>query len=293
MTAPFLGDLKSQLTTGRQRLRRRRRMVGASVLVLAVVGSIAVLTSVGRDAESIKVSSDGPVVPSIDGTAGVLSETTATSTTLPSGAAFDPWQKSQAERSIQSFLTALTSGTESEAAALLSEYAVVTGDGGDALATIERFRTENGWTLHPTAVQMTVTPSFSWSEPNPVVTVVGRSRDGDVEHALAFVVARDDDEDVATLPQIVRLPAPGPDSTPRSGATVAPGATVFIPGLPGEGGATAYVDGYEIPVDIDDAAGGTRVTVPKVRRADVVLTVSLATPEEPTARAVWFRIGDG
>ncbi len=296
MTDPFLGSLKAQLTTGRRRLRRRRRTVALSVLVLALVGSVAlVLASVDRNDVSIRVSSDGGAPSSPTESSVVPSSVTGTSGAIEPGPTFDTWQASQAERTLRSFLAAIRDDTDAAAAGLLSDYAVVTSDAGDGVAAVERFRTENEWALHPVAVQMTVTPSFSWGEPNPVVTVVERSREGDVEHAMAFVVARDDDEDASTLPLIVRLPDPeptiaSPKVTTPNGAVVSPGDSVFVAGLPVEGGATAYIDGAEVPVAVDDGAGGVRVTIPEVRRGDLVLTVSLATPEEPTARAVWFKV---
>ena len=122
--------------------------------------------------------------------------------------------------------------------------------------------------------------------------MIGRSADGEVEHAIAFVVARDDDGDASTLPPILRLPGPKAEPTPSNGATVSPGDTIALPGLPVEGGATAYIDGAEVPVDVDYDAQETRVTVPELRRNDFVLTISLATPEEPAAQVIWFKIAD-
>lgn len=291
MTEPFLRDLKTQLITGRQRLLRRRRTIGAAVAALVVAGTAAgLLATVDRSHDPVEVVTGGSTTESTSGGSGVPSTTTAPLSTLPPEPPFDPWQTNQAEGTVRSFLTSLTDGADAEAAGLLSDYAVVTGGDETSGEAVERFRTEHAWLLSPVVLQTTVTPSFSFGDPTPVVTVIGRSADGEVEHAIAFVVARDEDDDVSTLPLIVRLPGPLADATPPSGSTVSPGETVALPGLPLEGGATAYIDGTEVPIDVDYEAQETTVTVPDLRGGDFVLTVSLATPEEPTAQVIWFKI---
>lgn len=302
MTDPFVRHLKSQLGTGRQRLLRRRRTLGAAAALLVVVAVIGgLLATVGRDRGPIEVATRGSETAPPNGSVDPSTVTGSSTTTYPLEPPIDPfkppideWQKSQADETVGSFLRLLTDGADSEAAALLSDYAVVTGGDETAVDAVERFRTENSWLLNYVVLGTTVTPSFSFSDPYPVVTMAGRSIDDEVEHAIAIVVARDVDDDPSTLPLIVRLPAADPETSPPNGSTVARGDTVSLPGLPVEGGATAYIEGSKVPIQIDYEAQETTVVIPDVLPGDyLVLTVSLATPEEPTARAVWFKVDPG
>jgi hypothetical protein len=139
------------------------------------------------------------------------------------------------------------------------------------------------WLVQP-GIELSVTPGPSSGVPNPVVTAVSPPDGQGTRDTATFVVA----VDAALVERIEAAGSPG--VTPAPGTTVAPGDAVVLDWVPIEGGATAHVNGSEVPVDLDHDAMTTTVVVPPWARDEVIVTISRATPEEPNATAIWYPV---
>lgn len=130
-------------------------------------------------------------------------------------------------------------------------------------------------------VVVTVTPSWSFTEPGPIVTAsTGLDTDAGVV-AAAFLVDSRQPLGFAGGP-IHRVQTVA--ETPKIDTTVASGEQIVIPGVPVEGGGRAFLGDAEVPLEVDYDALEMRVTYPPDTSVRV-LTISLATPELPTATA--------
>lgn len=187
-----------------------------------------------------------------------------------------------AEAEVRAFLEDLRGGDLASADQRLSSYMGLTAP--------ELLRDPVLRRLVDEEVVVTVTPSWSFTAPAAVVTASTGfdSLDGPV--VAAFLVDRDLPLGFEGGP-IQRVQTM--QDTPEIDTTVRPGEEIVIPGLPVEGGARAHLGDLEIPVDVDYDAQVMRVTYPT--DTDVggrslglgvrVLTLSVATPELPTATA--------
>jgi heat shock protein HslJ len=201
----------------------------------------------------------------------------------------DPTVAETAEAVVRQFLEYLRSDKLDQAAALWSGYP---GDPGEIPATLEQFRVDFRWLLSSPSNDMHVTPSFSWSVPVPVVTVVSDPSSGPPRRAAAFVVGTEPDGySPPDRIHIHRLPG-APVAAPMPGTTISPGDRIVIAGVPTEGGATAHINGDEVPIAVNYDRVTTTVKVPATAVGEIVLTVSFATAEIPEANALWYAVAD-
>jgi hypothetical protein len=130
-------------------------------------------------------------------------------------------------------------------------------------------------------VVVTVTPSWSFTEPAPVVTASTDRDTGVGLVAAAFLVdpRQPLGFDGGSIHRVQTV-----EDTPEIDTTAAPGEQIVIPGVPVEGGARAFLGDVEVPIEVDYEALEMRVTYPPDTAARV-LTISSATPELPTATA--------
>lgn len=128
---------------------------------------------------------------------------------------------------------------------------------------------------------VTVTPSWSFTDPAPVVTAsTGTDADGGLV-AAAFLVDASQPLGAGGGP-IHRVQTVG--DTPEIDTAVAPGEQIVIPSVPVEGGGRAFLGDLEVALDVNHEALEMRVTYPPGTTARI-LTISVATPELPTATA--------
>lgn len=198
----------------------------------------------------------------------------------------DPAVESAARANIDEVVSLVRDHVISATAGYFSEGGVFFNNLSPSEA-VERFRTDNPWLSTSTSLKTSITPSFALTQPNPVVTVVGRSADDKVQGATALVLGSDPDSNGSL--SIVRLDTP-PEVRPSIGSTVRPGDVITISTVPVEGGATARIGDTELQINADQKANKTWVKIPELAHGDIVLTMSFATPEEPTAFAIWFRV---
>lgn len=124
----------------------------------------------------------------------------------------------------------------------------------------------------------------STDEFGQVVTVLD-ARDADnPPAAIAFLTGWSAEQGRPGEMWIQRLPLqPGTsevlDLAPDS--FVEPGQELVLPGVPVEGGARAFVNNSEIPVEVDHSNLTTTVTVPADAEGDVAITVVRSSPELP------------
>lgn len=199
---------------------------------------------------------------------------------LPTASAGEPTgltdeQVRTAEAEVRAFLDDLGRGDLDAAQDRLSTYAF---DSAADLATdpvLSRL-------AQAEEVVVTVTPSWSFTGPAPVVTASTGVDTGGGLVAAAFLLDPRQPLGVDGGP-IHRVQTVG--DTPEIDTTVAPGEQIIIPGVPVEGGGRAFLGDLEVPLDIDYEALEMRVTYPPDATARI-LTISTATPELPTATAV-------
>ena len=131
----------------------------------------------------------------------------------------------------------------------------------------------------------------STSEGMPVVTVSAPGETGKPPAAVAFLTGFSRERADSKTFMILRLPASDRTGRSPSSSAVEEGDQIEFPGVPVEGGARAYVDGAEVPVGVDHVSTVLRVNLPAGVRGDVVITLSMASPELPTVYAFPITIG--
>lgn len=179
-----------------------------------------------------------------------------------------------AETEVRAFLDDLGDGDLEAAQERLSAYA------SDPAADLA-----NDPTLSRLAqaeeVVIVVTPSWSFTEPVSVVTAsTGLDTEAGIVAAAFLIDPRQPLGFDGGPIQRVQTVA----ETPRIDMTVASGEQVVIPGVPVEGGGRAFLGDREVPLEVDFDALEMRVTYPPDTTVRV-LTISVATPELPTATA--------
>lgn len=196
-----------------------------------------------------------------------------TSTSTDQSISLTDEQARTAEAEVRAFLDDLDRGDLAAAQDRLSSYSIHSAADLGADPILSRLAHED--------VVVTVTPSWSFTKPTPVVTVsTGFDTDGGIV-ATAFLVDPDQPLGFDGGP-IHRVQTVG--DTPEIDTTVAPGEQIVIPGVPVEGGARAFLGDAEVLLEIDHDALEMRVTYPQDTTVRV-LTISNATPELPTATA--------
>lgn len=301
-------DLLAAVPAHRDRRRRRGQALVVALTTVLVLGVGWAVTA--NDDGPTERTSAGPPPSEGPGPTGSTASTATTpstsSTTEPpgptpgavlDGPALTPEVVGAAQELVRTFLTHLRAGEIDAAAALVSEYATMTGSGAEGeRATVETFADSHAWLVAAPDPELLVTPSPGWQVASPVVTAVAGDDDG-TRRAAAFVL--DDGlgaPDGATAAmQIQRLPEDdGPLSTPPPGTSLAPGQELTFPGGPTEGGARAFVDGVEVPVTYRGELGdAVSLIVPADATDGVVVTVSVSTPELPGAQAAWYPVAAG
>ncbi len=153
-------------------------------------------------------------------------------------------------------------------------------------AVLEEMRAVHPWLdLLGPRVTISTTPSFSWSEPERVVTVLSETDDDGVRHAAAFLVSQ------ANPARVERIPLGESGFSVEPGSAVSPGDVIVLDAVPVEGGATVHVNGVEVPAtNVHEEPFVTTFTVPHWARGEIVVTVSIATPELPGVYAAWYPV---
>jgi hypothetical protein len=148
----------------------------------------------------------------------------------------------------------------------------------------DRFLGEFSWIPDITGFRFVVVPSFAFTEAMPVVTVI---EDDTQPRAASFVLST---PRLAKPLTIALLPSKRITVHPPGGSTVHPGDTITFYARPVEGSARAFLDTNELDVHIDDNLGTISVLLPDDLPTNVVITLSVATPELPEAAAAAYRV---
>lgn len=126
-----------------------------------------------------------------------------------------------------------------------------------------------------------VTPSLGGYN-RQVVAVLAPRSDGVPPAAVAFLTGPSGEGDAERM-WIQRLPAidAAANAELSDDGYLEPGEQVTVPGLPVEGGVRGFVNGVEIPVEVDQEGEQFSVVVPDNASGDIALILVVATPEEP------------
>ena len=180
-----------------------------------------------------------------------------------------------AEAVVSEFLDDLRHGDPAAAAGRWTGYSEL---GPDA-STAEKTAFIDGLVADPVIqrilegdAQTSVTASWGWTTATPVVVTVLAPRNGDDPTGRRRIPDR-------ALPGAGRHrhrvdpPPPANDPTPSSrispGRQPDPGQQIVVAGAPLEGGARAYIDSREIPVEVDHANLTMIITLPSDIEGDV------------------------
>lgn len=289
MTEPMLRGLRDQLVDGAVRHRRRRRRVtaAASVVLLALGGAGVYVAATGGSGDDVVATRDRDPTDTADDTSTSSSSTTTDTTTsdLPG---LSSAEAEQAESVVRRFLADIRRGDLEAAARQWTGYpdAWPGRRPGERVPFIEALLDDSEFAriLEPGA-DVYVTPSWSWTDASPVVTVAaGRAADRPPA-AVSFLVGRPGElagepGDPGTL-RIQRIPSPrsSDGADPPPGAYVEAGQRIVVPGIPMEGGARVHVNGFEVPVDIDLPRRSLAFSIPDTAAGDIAVTLTVATPE--------------
>lgn len=131
-----------------------------------------------------------------------------------------------------------------------------------------------------------VTPSTD--DAGQVVTILD-ARDGDsTPAAIAFLTGWSGEQGSPGTMWIHRLPLDPPTTDTvglPAGAYVEAGQDIVVPGVPLEGGARAFLDDREVPVEVDHQDLTMTIAIPEDVEGDVAVTVVTSSPELPGVRA--------
>ena len=244
--------------------RRRARRARAGAGVVAALLCVSVI-AIWPDAD------DGRTVRTVD--------RPTPSTIVTTGPGLDQDDANAARSVVTGFLHAMKDDDLEQAASLWSGYP---DDAVDKAEALEPFRSLGG--LFGVGTRLFALPSAGF-EVLPIVTVVSAPDQG-APRAAAFVVGQPRQvENLSDRPLIERVPGAADGADPPPGTLVAPGDRISVPGVPVEGGARAFIDDREVDAVVDLATNTTGITVPDHVQDAFVLTVSMASPELPTASA--------
>ena len=294
--------LRAQLVDALPAHRRRRRhrdraLAGIASVVLVVAVGVGLAASGDDDASTERTDTrpvpTTPASPSSEPT--TTAPTTTAPTTLgtevapPGGPDLDPAVAAEAQDVVADLLRRLRDGDVVGAAALWTGYPVVLGPPYGTRSELETAmageRDRLAWLLDDPDPELTVTPSFDFTVAAPVVTVVVDLLGGG-RRAAAFLTTVGPTEGFAGI-AVTRM-AEETTVGPQPGSAVTPGSTVTFATTPTEGGVRAFVDGVEVAAVVDRDALTTTVALPSELGDEVVVTLSVATPELPSAYAVSF-----
>lgn len=213
----------------------------------------------------------------------------ASSTTTSAGStvAVEPPTEQEVKEAgdvVNGFLAELRNGNVDAAALYLDSYAALDYE-EDVKALAEAARSSLGWLVSADDRKVFVTTAAGFTPPL-IVTMTVYSAVEKPGRAQAFVVGKSDGDKM----KILRMDLTEPPVTPLQGMLMKPGDRIVLDGLPVEGGALAYVDDVEIAVDTNHEKKQISIEVPDIRNGEIVVTFSLATPEVPTAYAVWYSV---
>jgi hypothetical protein len=282
--------------------RTRRRIRNAMLVVVPVVvisGLIGGPLSFGSDVGTTPNADrdrDGPSPPSAGPTVSVertdVVGTGSPTTELPDIGQADA---GTAESVVSAFLDDLRRGDPEAAAERWTGYPELGPDAPPADKTpfVAALRADPAIIrILEDHAETFVTASWGSTAATPVVTALAPRDGDDPAVAVAFLTGFSEEHGDPEVMWIHRLPQTDDAAAPSVAGSVAePGRRVEIPGVPLEGGARAYVDSREIPIDVDLASLIMRITLPEDVEGDVAVTVSTATGELPGAQAFALTIG--
>lgn len=247
------------------RTRHTHVLVAAGLLLLAACGSSSADTSAPSSTAGSSSTITAPASSTSTTSAPAVTATTARSADRATAA------RDVAATFVGRLRDGAAKGDYASAAALWSGYP---DDESTRTATLKTVVAGNRWLLDG-AVNLDVVDAWSFTDPPQVVSVVDANHRG----ALALLI-----DGTGTIQRI--------QTAEQVGGTIRlNGSTVTVPGVPVEGGAAAYYDGRRLSDDAvqpEPDANVTRIRLPAP--PDPVnprlLTVSMATPELPSALAV-------
>lgn len=261
----------------------------------ADMGLIAILEA-GPTIEASDLAPDGltlrtasgfvVIVPAPESTTTSVGGDAATTTSLP---VLEPTAPDAATSVVTQFLDRLREGDLSAAAELWSGYpdAFVDASTSEKVGFIEELMADPAMVrVLEGDPEVFVTASWGWTSAAPVVTVLIPRAGDQPPVAVAFLAGIFEEVGDTGRMLIHRIPqVADPFGAEFAGSSVSAGQRLDLPGTPVEGGARAYVNGREIPVDIDYKAMQMSITIPDDIEGDVAITLSAATPELPGAQA--------
>lgn len=128
----------------------------------------------------------------------------------------------------------------------------------------------------------------STGEGGQVVTVLDARTDENPPAAIAFLTGWSDEQGSPGHMWIHRLPLQSPTDAEvdlPAGAYVQPGQDIVVPGVPLEGGARAFLNDQEVPVEVDYDNLDMTISIPDDVEGDIAVTIVTSSPELPGVRA--------
>jgi hypothetical protein len=303
MSTGFDTRLREQLLDGlpahrRRRRRRDRAVLGVVAAVLVVGAGVGLAASSGGEDSSTELTDTGPPSTTVDSTTTEAPTTThdgpivLPDVSLPEG----PELTSSASptEAVTEMVAALRAGDTPGAATHWTGYpdVLVLPDvdvAAEKVDALDALVAAAPWLLDADLTTTEVDgPAFPGNPPPKIVTITATTDEG--PRAMAFVAGRVETDGRWVVGRVPTAPY-GVPVTPEAGATVASGSTVTFLTSPIEGGARAYVDGVEVPVEDDRAATELRVAIPAGAVGAVTVTIAIATPELTDALAAVYVIG--
>lgn len=203
---------------------------------------------------------------------------------------------SRADETVTAFLDALRTGDIDAAVGHVGGNGYHYEDAESPRESVEQWAEAFAWLVDAPTLERIATETWSWTpdEAYEVITVIAPAEEaGGSNRAAAFVVDRalGDMRPPAEAEFRIQQLASEVDADVLAGATLAPGDRVVVRGFPLEGGATAHINGREVPTILDYDTFITTVVIPTwaAEETDLVLTMSFASPELPGASAAWYR----
>lgn len=213
--------------------------------------------------------------------------TTVTVEVMPAEQA--PLDRSESRGHVGKFIALVQTGEIEAAATLWSGYPQLGSDNTPA----DRATYVEDLLANPTFARILgsdTTTTFvlpSTDEGIYVVTVFDPRTAETAPAAMAFLTGRNLEPDRPGT-WIYRLPLDPPTTATvdlPADSYVQPGQDIVVPGVPLEGGARAFVDDEEVPVEVDYDNLRMTITIPDDVAGDVAVTVLTSSPELPGIRA--------
>lgn len=253
--------LWSELVARRRRRRVRKAALAALPVLLIAVLALGLFTSNRSDDALTDVATGG------DGPTQV-----------------ERWGVRASQAVVAEFLDDLRDGDVDAAAERWTGYPQLGPDG----AVSERVQHIEELMADPTFARILVsdtTTTFvtpSTDEAGQVVTVLDARTGEKPPTAIAFLTGWIDEQGNPGDMLIQRLPVQGPTTNSvdlPAGSYAAPGQEIVVLGIPLEGGARAFVNDQEIPVEVDHKNLTMTISIPAGAKGDIAVTVVTSSPE--------------